>query len=432
VTAICVLTALIGAVSPWIVGYWGVVLTTLSVTGAYGVRITLRALNEAPALGRRLAIPVIGLLAARPWAAIDDSLVAHAVLTLPVLVTSRVFAYGVIRCARGRGHLRQPTVIVGSGAVGKELARLLERHRAYGLLPVGLVDTVPAIGRHHLPVPFLGTVQHLGPVLREYEVQHVIVADGHARGSESDWARILRSAVLNGIEVHVVPRFPELGLVSEGAGTDDIWGIPVCRVRRSAPKTGSWHLKRCLDVALSTVLLLVLSPIMTAIALAVRLSSPGPVIYRQHRIGQHGKPFKLLKFRSMRTTHDGATSWAAAAVDQTAVGRWLRRTSLDELPQLWNVIRGDMSLVGPRPERPHFVQRFAAEIPEYADRHRASVGMTGWAQVHGLKGDGTSLHDRIRFDNYYIERWSLWLDLVTMARTVGTIGRDVIGGLRSH
>jgi lipopolysaccharide/colanic/teichoic acid biosynthesis glycosyltransferase len=181
------------------------------------------------------------------------------------------------------------------------------------------------------------------------------------------------------------------------------------------------------DVVSAGLLLAVSSPLLALLAVAVRLSSPGPILFRQRRIGQHGHEFELLKFRSMRLEHDGATAWKATDEHQTTAGRWLRRTSLDELPQLWNVLRGDMSLVGPRPERPHFVARFSADIPGYDDRHRIPVGLTGWAQVHGLRGDNTSLTERARFDNLYIEDWSLWLDVVTLLRTAGAVVRMALG-----
>lgn len=137
----------------------------------------------------------------------------------------------------------------------------------------------------------------------------------------------------------------------------------------------------------------------------------------------YGNEFELLKFRGMRIDHDGVNCWAATDEHQTTVGRWMRRTSLDELPQLWNVLRGDMSLIGPRPERPQFAIRFGAEIPGYSDRHRLPVGLTGWAQVNGLRGGETSLTERARFDNLYIEGWSLWLDVVILLRTAGAVIR---------
>ncbi|HEX6674602.1 MAG TPA: exopolysaccharide biosynthesis polyprenyl glycosylphosphotransferase [Actinomycetes bacterium] len=418
-----------GSGSPWVAGYWALVLLLLGVSGSYQNRIALHALNQVPVLVRRVSVPVLAVLAGRAWLQVDGSVAAQAALTLPVLVGARLLSYGALRHARRRRRLLEPALIVGSGAVAVDVARRLRQHPAYGLVPVGFVDSVPAEARAALPLPLLGRVDQLDLVLDDLDVRCVIVADGRAEGSEADWVGMLRAAVLGGAEAYVVPRLCHLGLASEGADTDEVWGIPLQRVRRPAVRTTAWRVKRLLDVAVGASLLVLLGPLLAAIAVAVRLSGPGPVIFRQRRIGQYGRQFELLKFRSMRVSHDGASSWSAVTEDQTAVGRWLRRTSLDELPQLWNVVRGDMSLVGPRPERPHFVQRFTAEIPGYADRHRVAVGMTGWAQCHGLRGDRTSLHDRARFDNFYIERWSLWLDVVAIARTAGTIVRDVAEGV---
>jgi lipopolysaccharide/colanic/teichoic acid biosynthesis glycosyltransferase len=171
-------------------------------------------------------------------------------------------------------------------------------------------------------------------------------------------------------------------------------------------------------------MLLVTAPLFGVLALGIKLSSPGPVYFRQRRIGMNGREVEILKFRSMQQNDESDTQWS---VDEdarvTKIGSFMRKTSLDELPQLWNVVRGDMSLVGPRPERPHFVQRFSEEVSGYEDRHRVPVGLTGLAQVHGLRGD-TSIEDRAWLDNHYIENWSAVSDLAILARTAGAIVRQ--------
>jgi exopolysaccharide biosynthesis polyprenyl glycosylphosphotransferase len=234
----------------------------------------------------------------------------------------------------------------------------------------------------------------------------------------------LRAAALLDVEVHVVPRFFELGLAPEGPDVEQIWGIPLYRVRRAALRDAAWKVKRGIDVAVSLSMLVLLSPVFAAIALAVRLSSPGPIMFRQVRVGQHGRQIEVLKFRTLRVNTDSDITWSVEDDPrQTAVGKWLRRLSLDELPQLVNVLRGDMSVVGPRPERPHYVNRFSAQVVGYSDRHRLPVGLTGLAQVHGLRGD-TSIEERARFDNFYIEHWSPWQDVKIVLRTGGAIFRD--------
>jgi exopolysaccharide biosynthesis polyprenyl glycosylphosphotransferase len=409
-----------GSLAGWV--YAGGVLVSLTVSGGHRPRISLQVLPEVPAVLTRLALPVLLCV---PFAleGLERAVLLQILATGPALCTVRAAAYGAIRLARRKGILREATLIVGAGPVALELARLMRDRPEYGLEPIGFLDAPSADGG--LPLPYLGPVSHLESVLRASGVHRLVVAFGRVR--EADWVSIMRTAVVNDVEIHVVPRFFDIGMTSSGAATDQIWGIPLCRVRRSVLHTTAWRAKRAFDVALAGLALVLSAPLLGLIGLAVRLSSPGPILYRQCRIGQDGRQFDLLKFRSMRTDHDGATSWAATADHQTTVGSWLRRTSLDELPQLWNVIRGDMSLVGPRPERPFFAQRFSDDIAGYRDRHRLPVGLTGWAQVHGLRGDDTSLTERARFDNRYIEGWSLWLDVVVLLRTVGAVIRMAAG-----
>jgi exopolysaccharide biosynthesis polyprenyl glycosylphosphotransferase len=411
-----------GSWSPASWTYAGALLLSLAVSGHYQPRISLLALPELPRLVSRLTVPVLALLPFGPTA-FERAVLWQVSATVAGCCAARTLAYAGIRLVRRRGGLRETTLIVGAGTVAVELAWLMKDHPEYGLEPVGFADGPSENGR--LPVPHLGSVRQLEAILQTYDVQRMVVAFGRVR--DADWVSIMRTAVVNGVEIHIVPRFFDIGMATTGSRGDQIWGIPLCRVRRSALRSAAWRGKRVVDIVSAGLLLTVSSPLLGLLAVAVRLSSPGPILYRQRRIGQHGREFGLLKFRSMRLEHDGATAWKATDEHQTTVGRWLRRTSLDELPQLWNVLRGDMALVGPRPERPHFVARFSADIPGYDDRHRIPVGLTGWAQVHGLRGDNTSLTERARFDNLYIEDWSLWLDVVTLLRTVGAVVRMAFG-----
>jgi lipopolysaccharide/colanic/teichoic acid biosynthesis glycosyltransferase len=183
--------------------------------------------------------------------------------------------------------------------------------------------------------------------------------------------------------------------------------------------------KRAFDASVAAGVLLLASPLYALIALVVKLTSPGPAHFHQRRVGQRGVIIELLKFRSMRINPDSDTEWQPADDLVTRIGRVLRRTGLDELPQLWNILRGDMSLVGPRPERPFFVELFKDEIPRYDDRHRVPVGLTGLAQVHGLRGD-TSIDERAQLDNQYIESWSLGRDVAILLQTVFAVIREVV------
>jgi exopolysaccharide biosynthesis polyprenyl glycosylphosphotransferase len=220
------------------------------------------------------------------------------------------------------------------------------------------------------------------------------------------------------IDLQVIPDYSRF--IALGAAVESFGGVPLI-VLNDSPLYGyrAW-LKRLMDFTLSAVGLLILSPFLGLIALAVRLSSRGPVLYRQERMGLDGRTFGMLKFRSMKVDAEDRTGavWAVKNDNRrTVIGTFLRSTSLDELPQLWNVLTGDMSLVGPRPERPVFVDKFRNEIPNYMLRHRVKTGITGWAQVNGWRGD-TSLEKRIECDIYYIRNWSLWLDIKILFLTV--------------
>ncbi|NDG86186.1 MAG: undecaprenyl-phosphate glucose phosphotransferase, partial [Proteobacteria bacterium] len=228
------------------------------------------------------------------------------------------------------------------------------------------------------------------------------------------------------IDLHIIPDYS--GYLAIGATTDSFGGVPVIAINTS-PLFGyqAW-IKRVMDLILSGVGLLILSPLLILLGILVKLSSRGPVLYRQERMGLDGGTFEMLKFRSMKADAEAATGavWAVENDQRrTVFGTFLRSTSLDELPQLWNVFTGDMSLVGPRPERPVFVERFKRNIPNYMLRHRVKTGITGWAQVNGWRGD-TSLEKRIECDIYYIRNWSLWLDVKILFLTVfkGFVNRN--------
>jgi exopolysaccharide biosynthesis polyprenyl glycosylphosphotransferase len=417
VVALVVAVAIVGA-SPLALAYVVVALVTLAASYAYRVRIALRALDQIPWLAGRLAFALALIAPVAVLTGGAGSLLRTALVSVALLVPGRVISAAILRRLRRRGLLLEPTVILGAGEIGAELARVLREHREYGLEPVGFLDAVPG---KDLPVPVLGDVGKLDQILEDYDVRRVIVAFGPAR--ESDLVGVLRTAVQHHVEVHIVPRFFDCGVAPEGPDIDDVRGIPLYRVRRAALRAPVWMFKRVIDVTVAGTILTLSSPILALVALGVKLSSPGPILFRQRRVGQDGREIDVPKFRTLRVNHDSDTQWSVTGDERlTPIGRFLRRTSLDELPQLWAVLRGDMSLVGPRPERPFFVRQFSADVYGYKDRHRLPVGLTGWAQVHGLRGD-TSIEERARLDNHYIEHWSLWRDVVVLARTIAEVVR---------
>ena len=401
------------------------VLTAIyGVVGFLAVRPTRQQrirLDRRPSEGMRDVSGRVALAtcltAALPLAGGSRSQVLVAgVVAFVALIVARAGVRALVHAVRRRGVWMDPTVIVGAGPVAVALARVLQRRREFGVEPIGFVERGEVADDTDLPV--LGSPQELPRILADHDVRRIVVAFGAAR--EHELLTVLRTCteIRSDLKVHVLPRFYELG-VHVDAESDDVWGFPLVPVRQPGPGRAARWLKRGFDVAAALVLGVLLSPVLLATALAVRLSSPGPILFRQERVGQHGHTFDLVKFRSMRPT-DGEAGWVPDEDRITAVGRLMRPTHLDELPQLWNVLKGDMALVGPRPERPRYVEEFTDEHRGYAERHRVPVGLTGWAQVNGLWGD-TSIADRARFDNRYIEDWSAWRDLTILARTIPSV-----------
>jgi exopolysaccharide biosynthesis polyprenyl glycosylphosphotransferase len=391
------------------------ILVLFNAGGLYRPRLSLSVLDDIPdILGRSLAAGALAMV----LGGLNDGRAGLARLVTCALfgvfaILGRTVAYGLIREVRRRGRLRQRALILGAGSVSGTLAHNLESHPEYGLIVKGMLDDDPLLGEDDRPVPLLGGYEALTDAVLEHRVDLVIVTFGSLR--ESQIVPLLRACDRLVCEILFVPRLFEVHTVTRD--TEVLWGMPVVRLRRAPFRTRAWSAKRVSDVVLSGLLLLVLAPVLAACTVASRCET-GCVLFRQTRVGLDGQPFTLLKFCSLRPAGDEAsTRWNIGEDERLGrVGSFLRRTSLDELPQLWNVLRGDMSLVGPRPERPYFVDEFTRQFPWYMARHRVPVGLTGWAQVHGLRGD-TSIPDRARFDNFYIENWSMWGDIKILLRT---------------
>ena len=375
------------------------------------------------------------------------SLAAMAVLTLRALLTDppdltaqvlRPWAFATVYVAAGRvalhwsqtqarrhGEALRPTLIVGAGRIGRLAAKRLLEHPELGLRPIGFLDKEPMDAQDGGAVlPVLGASWDLDRVVEEHGVQQVIVS--FSRAPDEVLLRLFRRCEELGVSVAFVPRLFEK--VSGRLTVDYLGGLPILAARAPNPRGVQFAIKYAADRMLAAGLLALASPVMIAAAVGVLATLGRPIFFRQLRVGRDGREFEMLKFRSMRKQvsdghepefelpPDTAPGGVEGEDRRTALGSFLRKTSIDELPQLLNVLRGDMSLIGPRPERPEFVGLFERNIYRYGDRHRVKSGITGWAQVNGLRGK-TSLGDRVEWDNYYIENWSLWLDLKILLLT---------------
>ncbi len=416
------------------------VLALMAIWGLYKDSIQLRALEGIGQVLAATSLAAVGLIAgvALFYADAEQApLVGRAwVFGTLYLVAGRLLLGWAHRRARLTRLAAKPTLIVGAGEVGAHVERRLLAQPQLGLYPVGYLDADP-LPDELVPdrrAPVLGGPADLAAVARDTRAEHVVL--GFSSAPDRLLIPLVRECEVLGLKVSLVPRLFES--VNVHVSLEHLGGLPLFGLHTIDPKGWQFAIKHVLDRVGAGVALLLLSPLLIGLTLAVRLSSPGPVLFRQRRIGRDGRDFEMLKFRSMRPVEvvvdpDDASNVIALHPDvgpggvegadrRTGVGRIMRRTSMDELPQLLNVVRGEMSLVGPRPERPEFVDLFGSRIARYTDRHRVRSGITGWAQVHGLRGK-TSLADRVEWDNYYIENWSLGLDLKILVMTVAAVLR---------
>jgi Undecaprenyl-phosphate glucose phosphotransferase len=335
---------------------------------------------------------------------------------LVLVAATRLTSRGVLAAVRRRGYNLKSILLVGTGTLGERVVDTIEGHRELGFRVVGALsrDVLP-LGSRVKDVPVLGTTAELEAVLARGPVDQVILA----LPSEDTplIKQLMERLALQTVDVKVVPDLFQY--ITLYGGLEEFGGLPLIGLQGGPLEGWSLVAKRLFDLIFSLLALVILSPLLLVVALVVRLSSRGPVLFRQERMGMDGRTFHIVKFRTMRTDAEsgGATMARAGDPRRTSVGAFLRASSLDELPQLLNVLSGDMSLVGPRPERPVFIEEFKRRIPKYALRHKVKAGITGWAQIHGLRGQ-TSIEKRIEYDLYYIENWSLGLDVKILVRTV--------------
>ncbi|HSH81949.1 MAG TPA: undecaprenyl-phosphate glucose phosphotransferase [Herpetosiphonaceae bacterium] len=350
------------------------------------------------------------------------NLVAAWLLAVFLVVLLRNIVRSLVYHARTRGFDRARAVIIGTGATGRMIADVIGRGPHLGYEVQGFLSDDAPIGSKVAGQPVLGRPRDILRVVRACRINEILVT---LPGAPSDQILEIVAACENEpVSIKIYPDTFQI-ITNNEVSLGDLEGLPLLSIKSSPLdlQFNRW-LKRGLDLLGAAAGLILLSPVMLVIALLVRLDSPGSVIFVQERVGFNGEPFKMFKFRSMRAEAEATgPGWTRPDDDRrTRMGEFIRRYSLDELPQLINVLLGEMSLVGPRPEQPYFVEQFRLKIPRYMGRHKEKSGLTGWAQVNGLRGD-TSIEERTRYDLYYVENWSLLFDIKIIVRTLATIFR---------
>ena len=423
----------------WRVAFSGIVLTLMALRGRYRAVIGQRFLDDARTILSVTAVSAMLITFIRLLVADHPEIAEEEIRSWLFAAVYLIIGRGILAMVIERiNTTRQggaPTLILGAGRVGHLIARRLLAHPELGLRPIGFVDPDPLEVERPSGLPLLGSGDDLERVVREHDVEHAIVAFSTA--SHDMQLGVSRALQQMKVSISIVPRLFEG--VPDKIELERMGGLPLVSIYPSDPSDWRVGVKYASDRVLALLGTVIVSPLLLVCALGTLITLGRPILFRQRRIGLDGHEFEMLKFRSMEGDPEARgqanAAWAAAQAagadlpdegadsaggrktNTSRFGALLRRSGVDELPQLFNVLRGDMSIVGPRPEQPAYVSMFEDRIRRYDDRHRVKAGITGWAQVHGLRGD-TSIDDRIEWDNYYIENWSPWLDLKIVMLTV--------------
>ncbi len=406
------------ALLPWILVLWSLVFAAF---GLYRIRRTAIRAEEyvQVAIATTLAMALFGAGAflTRPTDFSRLMMGMFYVINLTAVIAGRAAIHRALDRVRRSGRNLKRILIAGTGDLAHTVIDKMRLHQEFGFRITGMLGAAEKTSSYR-GVPVVGDLEDARDFIRQFSIDQLYIA--LPLSSYQEILDLLGSVSNEIVEVKVVPDL--LQHITLRAAVEDLDGVPIVNLSATPLRGIGSVVKRGIDIAASLSCIILFAPVLPLIALAVRLSSPGPIFYRQERMGVDGSSFELLKFRSMVVDAERNTGpvWTEERDPRvTMAGRFIRKYSLDELPQFFNVLRGDMSMVGPRPERPYFVHEFRERIPHYMLRHRVRAGMTGWAQVNGWRGN-TSLERRIEYDLYYIENWSLALDLKILWLTVAS------------
>ena len=329
----------------------------------------------------------------------------------------RLMIRAFLRSIRKNGYNQKHILLVGYSKAAEQYIDRIKQNPQWGYNIRGILDDNIARGTMYKGVKVIGSVGNLSYILPENKLDEIAITLGLEEYYKLE--KIVAECEKSGVHTKFIPDYGNI--IPTRPYTEDLLGLPVINIRY-VPLSNTFNalIKRLTDIMGAIICIIIFSPIMLTSAVLVKMTSKGPLIFKQERVGLHNKPFQMYKFRTMyvQTEEEEKKGWTQKNDPRvTSVGRFLRKTSLDEFPQLFNVLKGDMSLVGPRPERPQYVEKFREEIPRYMIKHQVRPGMTGWAQVNGYRGD-TSIRKRIEHDLYYIENWTLGLDIKILFLTV--------------
>lgn len=409
---------------PWTLTFGAYMsLLVLIVPGFLVLYYAFRLYEPKRVLGRRLEawrvvranvfgvmILILLLYLAKQINVSRNMLFVFACVDIFMCVLERNAVRYVLRRMRKNGHNLKHIILVGYSRAAEQYIDRIMMNPEWGYYVRGILDDTMPHGMEYRGIKVLGSIQNLDIILPQNRLDEIVITLGLAEYHKLE--RIVGMCEKSGVHTKFIPDYNTI--IPTKPYTEDIQGIPVINIRHvPLNNTLNWIIKRMVDIFGSLFAIVLFSPVMLAVALTIKITDPGPLIFKQERIGLKNKPFYMYKFRSMvmQTESDEEKGWTRKDDPRvTPIGHFIRKTSIDELPQLFNILKGDMSLVGPRPERPQFVEKFKEEIPRYMIKHQVRPGLTGWAQVNGYRGD-TSIRGRIECDLYYIENWTLGLDL---------------------
>lgn len=395
----------------WIVPLFIIIYSAFSLYSpkrVMGRRVEISKIVQANSLGLLLILTVLFITKQQHFS--REMAFIFYIINIVIGIAIRLGIHMILREMRKKGFNQKHILLIGYSETAEGYIDRIKANPQWGYSIMGILDDKVVSGTEYKGIKVLGRIANLEIILPENKLDEIAITLGLSEYSKLE--HIVSECEKSGVHTKFIPDY--MKIIPTKPYTEDLLGLPVINIRY-VPLSNAFNsfVKRCIDVFGACVGIVLFSPIMLIVTIIIKSTSKGPLIYKQDRVGLHNKPFQMYKFRSMvvQTEMDEKKCWTTKGdIRVTPVGKFIRKTSIDELPQFFNILKGDMSLIGPRPERPFFVEKFKEEIPRYMVKHQVRPGLTGWAQVNGYRGD-TSIMKRIEYDLYYIENWTLGFDI---------------------